>query len=619
MSKLTAKWLHLFVGVCFVSSLAACEKISIPRLSFDEKPKAKLPISVVYRFDPTLVQHTQVVDACGLPYTVNSGEIITETFLHVGQDHFASVSTQPTPTADATPGASNEVTVDLTFVQMNFEPIGRSGEEDRYHANVELQLQAVYHDSQGKALAQTPLSYADKVNMWTPALTAQSQSCATGQFDAVVEKAAETLANDMANALPRLYGLSRQPQPGVSGTNHVAPQPSPGTTAPQASLSFRTKLQDANDNLVLEGGENVILQIETTNSSSTSLPSAYIELRGSQAIVDAFAAVTTLPIPIGALQPGESKTTEVRGRMPATVEHEKGELVVSISLSQGIPPGAHTILAAIQPGPSSSKPVLHKKMNTLPSDRNGDTLDKTSPQTEPPNYALVIGLNEYQDPWPQAHQVPTQQIQRVASTLGSTQSFSQDRIKILNGSLATRTDIERTLFSWAKKQLTSDTIFLLYFAGHTLVDPVKGEVYLVPYEGSLTTSKKQLISLRSLQRVLGKLKVKLSLLFLDTPVAQYLDDTGSTVGLNGSAPANWRAAIPSMKNTRSHLIQIRRLQEKNAKQEPVQFLSGLQGNADRNRDGTVTLGEFLKSLEGTADIVAPDAQTTSHLNIPLAQ
>jgi len=608
----------MFFWVLFVGSLTACDKISIPRLSFDEKPETKLPISVVYRFDPSLVQHTQVVDACGLPHTIKSGEIITKTFLKVGQEHFASVGTQPTVSAGST-NSLNEITIDLKFVQMNFEPVGRSGEEDRYHANVGLQLQAVYQDSQGKALAQTPLDYKDKVNMWTPALTSQTQSCVTGQFDAVVEDAAATLAKEMANVLPRLYGQSPQPSGAVAVNNAIqAPAESQPISRQHPSLSFRTKLQDANDNLVLEGGENVILQIETTNTSSTSLPSAYVELRGSQAIVNAFSTVTTLTISIGPLQAGESKTTEVRGRMPATVEKEKGKLEVSISLSQGIPPGAHTILASIQPGTASSQQTTHKSIPPPPDDGNSNNPPEATPK-EVPNYALVVGLNEYRNPWPQSHQVPVQQIQGLADVLEKTGSFTKDRIKILNGSHATRTDIEETLFTWAKHQLTSDTIFFFYFAGHALVDPEKGEVYLVPYEGSLTASKKHLISLRSLQGVLGKLKVKLSLLFLDTPVAQYLDDTGTAVGLNGSTPPNWRASISSMDTSRPQIIQIRRLAEEKIKQEPTQLLAGLRGKADHNEDGTVTLGEFLENLKRTAEVIFTESQSLPHLNTPLAQ
>ena len=112
------------------------------------------------------------------------------------------------------------------------------------------------------------------------------------------KNAAETLALDMVSVIPRLYGQA-PPQPPPAGEDYAAQFPSQSIPVQKPSLSFRTMLQDANDNLVLEGGENLILQIEATNTSSEPLPSAYIELRGSQAIVNAFSQVTTLPISIG--------------------------------------------------------------------------------------------------------------------------------------------------------------------------------------------------------------------------------------------------------------------------------------------------------------------------------
>ena len=65
------------------------------------------------------------------------------------------------------------------------------------------------------------------------------------------------------------------------------------------TLTFRTLLKDGNDNLVLEGGENLILQIEVTNESNLPISTAQVELTGTPAIVQAFTQVTPLPIQIG--------------------------------------------------------------------------------------------------------------------------------------------------------------------------------------------------------------------------------------------------------------------------------------------------------------------------------
>lgn len=109
---------------------------------------------------------------------------------------------------------------------------------------------------------------------------------------------------------------------------------------------------DANRNLILEGGEALVLLIETTNVSSSTIPSAYVELRGTPILVEAFKRVAPLPVPLGSFQPGKKRTTEIRGRLGQVTEPIQGELIIGIILSEGLPPGTHTIRAEIQPGPT---------------------------------------------------------------------------------------------------------------------------------------------------------------------------------------------------------------------------------------------------------------------------
>ena len=76
---------------------------------------------------------------------------------------------------------------------------------------------------------------------------------------------------------------------------------------------------------------------------------------------------------------------------------------------------------------------------------------------------MVVGLDKYRDPWPKANQVPKQHIQGLADALRTTGTFPKEHIKVLNGSHATRTDIEEVLVTWAKNRLTADFRFLVLF------------------------------------------------------------------------------------------------------------------------------------------------------------
>jgi len=346
---------------CLIGALllftSACEKVSIPRLSFEEKPEPRLPMAVTYAFSPKLVKYSQNVDACGLPYTIPVGEIIAKTFLKVGQDRFNGVQAEP-PVGQAQGATLDGYRVIVDLNQFGFDRLTSQGEEDRYDAAVNLNIQAIYEDAGGNALAQTPLTYHKTVSLWTPALTSQSSSCATAAIDGAVEAAAETLAKEMASVMPRLGQQSAaspadNASPGTSTPTTDTPTPAPQVVSP--SVQFRTKLVDANKNLILESGEALALLIETKNVSDSTIPSAYVELRGTPILVDAFKHVVPLPVPLGSIKAGETRTTEIRGRLDQVTETIQGELIIGIILSEGLPPGTHSIRAEIKPGPTRKK------------------------------------------------------------------------------------------------------------------------------------------------------------------------------------------------------------------------------------------------------------------------
>ena len=349
----------------FLLTVSACDKVTLPRLGFESPPEPRLPMNVTYAFSSSLLQYTQSVDACGLPYSVPVGKLISQTFMDVGMERFQTVQAEP-PVGQAKGAPPDGYRILLTLNQFAFDPVTKIGQEDRYQAFVDMNMQAVYEDAQGTALAQSPLIYHNKVSLWTPELSSQSTSCSTTQIDGTVKNAAETLAKDMISVLPRLTQATAPGTP--TAPNAQTQAPSMGTTTPQLpqvpeavktqvspAVQFRTKLVDANRNLVLEGGEAVVLLIETTNAGETAIPSAYVELRGTPILVEAFKRVAPIPVPLGAFKPGEKRTTEIRGRLSQVAKPMQGELTIGIILSEGLPPGTHSIRVEIQPGPARKK------------------------------------------------------------------------------------------------------------------------------------------------------------------------------------------------------------------------------------------------------------------------
>jgi len=587
--KYDIPFLHLtfLFTILFLTCITACDKgtFTMPRVSFDETPHAHFPFTVSYSFDPTLLHATLPVDGCNLPYTIPSGEIIKETFLEESYERFAAVTTQPS-SGQVTPAQqTNSLTIRLTLINQSFVPMNRTGEEDRYLALVNLQLLAVYVDAQGHELAQTPLQYDTKASMWTPSLSSSSTSCATGQFDGEIQKGAAQLFEDMVTMIPQLLGeVSPQPQQARQGRGT-----SPALPQTTSSLTFRSMLEDANKNLILEGREMVVLKVETTNKGEVALQNVEINLSGSQDLVSAFTSSMDFPLNIGPLQPGESRITEIRGKIPEISEKKRGELIISALESMGRAPRTHRILVSLQPGENSlgsrnSRPPNKSTVSPKKVETSGD-----------PYFAILVGVDTYRDPWPVPHWPSLGQVQPLADALEVTGIFVGDHVRKLQGPQATKAAIEDAIFNWARGRISKDSVLLFYFYGQALAQTSTGEVYLLPYDSSPNGSSKALIPLQVLQRALARLETNATLFFLDTPLIQAAER-------NTQRPINWAGAIPrSAKSGNSSLIQIRN-QQPSQNGDSARMLIGLFGRADRNSDNSISIGEILDDLKGIAQI-----------------
>ncbi len=599
--------------------LNGCNSMSMPELSAPEinlpifglgtgsKAEASIPISVSYAFDASVTQATLEVDACGLPYTINTGEIIPQAFLAIGQKQFNSVVAYEGSGQAVQSSQQTDLTIHVQLTHQSFTPAGKMAQEDTFVANVSLQMLATLIDPNGKQLAQTPLNYSNQASLWTPALTSQSVSCLTSSYDEEINRAAAELARQLVSVVPQaIKPAVQQPltvQATPSGQNQVRQQTLP-------AMKFRTMLRDGNNNLILESAEVLVLQIEATNSGSRPLSAINIELKGSRILLQAFSNTTPLPISFGDFQPGETKTTEVRGRMPLQVSEKTGELIVTLRPREGSIVGSHRILAALQtPAPTKQQ----DSSTPLFSHAQQQKTDYSSNQ----HVAILIGMDRYRDNWRKAYRVQTGQMKTLKDTLQTTGLFSDKNIRMLGGFHATRTDIEEVLLSWGRQRLGKDSILIFHFSGQALNHPATGEVYLVPFEGSPKASVKKLISLRTLQRVLGKLENRLTLLVLDAPVTPLLHQSG-TISTNGSIPIKWTSGLSFSQEEGTKVIQIRN-NSRNRNDGPAKLLSGLLGQADTDGNGTITLGEFLHDANSVSEITWAPSKNSPEASLLLTQ
>ena len=309
--------------------------------------------------------------------------------------------------------------------------------------------------------------------------------------------------------------------------------------------------------------------------------------------------MTSLPISLGTFQPGETRTTEIRGRMPVTVTAQKAELVIALQLEDGTPIGSHRIVAPLQPGTRGAG-RQSKGSKTQPRGRNAYV-------------AMLVGMDAYQHPWPEAYRTPDGLLMTLRDTLRNTGLFPNQNIRVLQGNNAGKGDIAKTLLRWVRQRIEKETVLVVYFSGQAVQDQGNGEVYLIPYEGSPEASSKQLISLRTLQRLLGKLQNRLTLLILDTPVVK---QAGPNPSADGSSPVRWISGLS--RDDKTPVIQLRRRPGQPIG-KPADVLAALSGSADANKNGTITVGEFLESASESIRITRLLPDSSPLLSLPLAR
>ena len=640
--------LLLFVSILQFSGCSYLPDVSMPDIDFpdislpsfgfgeDEKPKEPtIPISVAYAFDPSVTEATLEIQACDLPYTLNTGEAIVQNFLTLAQETFQSVTAYSGTGEAVRVTKPSDLVIQISMVNQAFQEVDRMADEDNYLANLDFKLQAVFIDRSGAALGQIPLHYGGQVRVWAPTITGQSVTCTTGQYDAKINGAAAELAEQLVAVVPQVLQdggtqslmaqQGRQPAFTPSTPQYApraAPQAAPRFSAQAPAVAgnrpfftFRTMLKDGNDNLILEGGEAIVLMIEATNLGSAAVTTATANVVGNTTLVDAFSQMTPLPISMGTFQPGETRTTEIRGLMPVDVTGQKAELVVSLQLEDGTHIGSHRIVAPLQPGtaalssgarPSKPRAAMRKQKPAATKSR------QTAPSTDA-YVAMLVGMDAYRHPWPEAYRTPDGLLMTLRNTLRSTGLFPNRNIRVLQGNNAAKADIAKTLLTWVRQRIGKKSVLVVYFSGQAVHDRGNGEVYLVPYEGSPEASSKRLISLRTLQRLLGKLQNRLTLLILDTPIVK---QAGPHASADESSPVRWISGLS--KQDATPVIQLRRRPGQRIA-NPPDVLAGLSGNADANKNGTITVGEFLNSASASSRITRLLPDSSPLLALPLAR
>lgn len=358
----------------FLLLLSSCSKIVLPRLEWeDQKKDPTVPIRVKLELDSSVQQGAfSYNDACGNPKVFQFGTQLGQVLREDSQKIFQQVVDRE----DLTLGNYVDAILQYTVLESRYDlTIPRLESDAEYPANASLRLRALLKDKgTGKELyAEIFEGHGD----WKVNTDEAGQDCEPIGVGIPIDEAIDEISDNLVAKLresgrlqiaaQNLVGQRQQalegsqptyPNPGLSrpvtgklpAQGHSSAPPQSVSLVSEPSVQFRTKFVDANRNLVIEGGEAIKLLLQIQNVSDSMIPSAYVELRGTPVLIEAFKQVVSLPVPLGSLKPGEKRTAEIRGRLPRIKKKSNGELIVGIILSEGIPPGTHSIRAEIHPG-----------------------------------------------------------------------------------------------------------------------------------------------------------------------------------------------------------------------------------------------------------------------------
>lgn len=577
--------------------MAACNYLQAPRFSSPAEQEPVIPLSVKLVFDESvrsaILEQTVCDDRL---WKGRLGDAIVQSFTETGRARLTHLRVvDPSGMAQPATAPAPEFTAFITLTSASFTPTSRLGADDNYLAQFDVRLVATFQDAQGYRFPDAPMVYSSRVSLYTPQMGGSTNQCEAGQLDAAMQTAVDHLASQLMGYLMQLREKTQGERTAGRQNSGVG----------LGLLALKATLLDANSNLVLEGGERIGVRIDVTNTSKATLGATAITLSGTPALIEAFAGTLSGPMQIGNLQPGETKSTIIWGAMPTSAGGSRGELTVTVTPSSatGGAPATQTLVAAMA---SRGKPPAHALRSASSTAGDGHNLDR---------YAVIVGLGQYQTPWPGWRDGLLFDTKETVSLFVDSLDVPGGHTMLLHDELATQTDVEAALALWLPKRVTKDSIVFFYFAGHARANAKTGEISLIPYDSTLQSSQSRLISLRLLQTRLLKLGAKLVVVIIEAPVA-----IGATAqnGTSRGATPNWIGNLNESSNSGiGTIIQVSR--RSSLPQTRQSLLSGLTGKADRDDDGTVTVGEWLRSLKSiavTAPTFPPDLAVQS---IPLSR
>lgn len=560
-------------GLLLAILLVGCTKQELPDLGPRLSQTAALELS------PSLLEFKgEYTDNCGHLQIVQMGSTLQDMLFEAANRTFASVVR---PGSNVKP----DVVVRVNLVQSNFT-LRWDGVYDRAQTDLQLGGLVSFVDQAGSALGEQEVQVVQRGRVRIEPL----QKNCDYLLDDFIQGAAQEFAQKVSDASRRKFGptsASATPAgaPVASATAAAAPAaipvpvPLPGRSvgAGGTALSFKATVLDDNGNLVFEGGERIRVRVDVVNTGSQELQNVTASLSGTPLVLAQFPATT---LSAGRLQPGQSRSVEFVATLPQGMHPQKADLQVSVADPATAAPSAQTLSLSIQPTGLKADDV-----DQVPAMAVG--------YKQPHTYLVSIGIGSYRDQQLSVRKYAASDAELLTNYFQSLGGLPASNVRLLQDWKALRPDIDEALLDWLPGHMNKEAVVIVYFAGLATVSP-NGEVFLVPYDGSMATSSRS-YPLKDLEAALNRLKAKQTLFVFDGMIAKL------GAGMDGRSKAVLPQWNPPGSST-VHLIAtngVGRVVEDEDHRHGLftyYLLRALRGESDVNRDGEVTLGEAVAYL-----------------------
>jgi hypothetical protein len=167
--------------------------------------------------------------------------------------------------------------------------------------------------------------------------------------------------------------------------------------------------------------------------------------------------------------------------------------------------------AALQPAESAPAAAAQPKTRLRVSDV--DTPNYTADKEYPDNYALVIGIEKYQNiPDATYAEHDAAAVKEHLLALG----YPEQNIIMLVGAQAGKSSIQKYVESWLPKNLTPNSRLFVYYSGHGAPVPETGDTYLLPWDADPAFLESTGYSKKKLYAELNKLPAKQIIVAMDS-------------------------------------------------------------------------------------------------------